>query len=83
MVMKITEMFYTLRNRVRQSGESVPNLVGFSGSSGMKIPLSTALHKFVTDLGHRFGITAASRSRSISPQIYAMLYLVPKKISER
>jgi hypothetical protein len=40
MVMKITEMFYTLRNRVRQSGESVPDFVSFSGSSGVKIPFS-------------------------------------------
>jgi hypothetical protein len=45
MAMKIAEMFYTLRNRVRQSGESVPNFVGFSGSSGLKIPFSALKNK--------------------------------------
>jgi hypothetical protein len=45
MVMKITEMFYTLRNRVHQSGESVPNFVGFLGSSGVKIPFSAQKNK--------------------------------------
>jgi hypothetical protein len=45
MVMKIAEMFYTLRNRVRQSGESVPNFAGFSGSIGVKIPFSAQKNK--------------------------------------
>jgi hypothetical protein len=40
MVMNIAETFYALRNRVRQSGESVPNVVGFLDSSGIKIPFS-------------------------------------------
>jgi len=50
MVMNIAEMFYTLRNRVRQGGESVPNFVGFSGSSGMKIPCSAPKNKRTVSL---------------------------------
>jgi hypothetical protein len=45
MAIKIAEMFYTLRKRVRQSGESASNFVGFSGSSGMKIPFSALKNK--------------------------------------
>jgi hypothetical protein len=45
MVIKIAEMFYTLRNRVHQRGKSVPNFAGFSGSSGVKIPFSAQKNK--------------------------------------
>jgi hypothetical protein len=53
MAMKIAEMFYTLRNRVHQNGESVPNFVGFSGSSGMKFPFSAQKISERDDKTHR------------------------------
>ena len=45
MAIKIAETFYTLRKRVRQRGENVPNVTGFSGSSGIKIPFSALKNK--------------------------------------
>jgi hypothetical protein len=45
MVMNIAEMFYMLRNRVRQSRKNVPNVVNFSDASGVEIPFSTQKNK--------------------------------------
>jgi hypothetical protein len=45
MVTKIAEMVYTLRNRVRQSGENAPNFVSFLGSSGVRFPFSAQKNK--------------------------------------
>jgi hypothetical protein len=45
MVTKIAEMVYTLRNRVRQSGENTPNFVSFLGSSGVRFPFSAQKNK--------------------------------------
>jgi hypothetical protein len=45
MVTKIAEMFYTSRNRVRQSGENTPNFVSFSASSGVEFPFSAQKNK--------------------------------------
>ncbi|MFP4440341.1 MAG: hypothetical protein ACLFVO_24155 [Chloroflexaceae bacterium] len=57
MAMKIAEMLYKLWNRVRQSGGSVPNFVGFSGLSGMKIPFSALKNKRTVSESIKKGVT--------------------------